>query len=177
MRSSLHHNKTALGHLLKSCYRPFLHKITGVHSTNQLLQSPVPPLFSPAPLVSQFLSGPEYANLSPGPKSTGLRRLLLISITAGLCLSSDSGSSGKKKSLPLEHRAQEGTFLWAQKVTPLTSCRSTRMFRTNQELTTFDDLIQSHYRTVTLKLNNLFTYLLRNIVKKQSEQSQLCFYG
>lgn len=41
--------------------------VNRVLTPNQLLQAPVPPLFSAAPLVSQFLSGPVYANVSPGP--------------------------------------------------------------------------------------------------------------
>lgn len=42
--------------------------VNRVLTPNQLPQAAVPPLFSAAPLVSQFLSGPEYTNLFPEPR-------------------------------------------------------------------------------------------------------------
>lgn len=48
--------------------------VSRVLTPNQLLQAFVSPHFSAAPLVSQFLSGPVYANLSPGPRKPVPRR-------------------------------------------------------------------------------------------------------
>lgn len=52
--------------------------VNRVLTPNQLLQAPVPPPFSAARLVSQFLSGPVYANVSPRPRKTGPRRFSLV---------------------------------------------------------------------------------------------------
>lgn len=43
--------------------------VNRVLTPNQLPQAVVPPLLSAAPLVSQFLSGPEYTNLFPEPRT------------------------------------------------------------------------------------------------------------